>query len=258
MKNKIMEGLNYMDQRFIDEAVNAPKKLPVRKYWVRWIATAACLALMLSLGLLWYQRSREKIVLPPTRYAKGTTQFSLAREYTFDEAVEAADVVAWIRVGNWLSETTGDDTLDKTFFEAEVIQCFKGNPGKEIVLEQLGSSEATIQGYPLFTYGNELFVFLKYGAPTPRRPYENAYYINGTFSTVMDVTTIEDGKVYVTDRHGMIGRSVDSDLNMLKTAGLRDSLTKALSQVDSVQQSMVTAAGYIFAMDDLKTLLAAK
>ncbi len=255
MINEILEGLDQIDQRYIDEAVQARKALSAKKYWVRWAAVAACLALIVAIGLLYRQ---EKAVLPPTRYGQKTEKFLLAREYTFEEAVEAADVVAWIRVGNWLGETTGDDTLDKTYFAAEVIQCFKGDPGKEIVLEQLGSSEATLPGYPLFTYGNELFVFLKYAVPNPSRPYENAYYINGSFSTVMDVSTNGDGKVYVADRHGMIGRSIDPRLNLLHTAGLRDSLTKALSAVDPVQQSIVAATGYLFSLEDLKTLLAKK
>ena len=98
----------------------------------------------------------DSIVLPPARIGESVGRAHLAKYYSFETAFSEADVVARIKIGNWLSE---DELLGSTFFEATVLQCFKGDIPEIFILTQSGTASATLQGYPLFTYGNELLLF---------------------------------------------------------------------------------------------------
>ncbi len=259
MKRKMMEAMEYMDQKYINEALEYKEKKVAFKPLLRWGAVAACLVLVVTLvlgfmGGLPGTTANEAIVLPPSRVgtvSDGKTL--LAKGFTLQTALEEADAVAWIRIGNWLGEKTGDNTLDTSYFEAEVVRCYKGDLGQSIVLEQLGSSKWTIKGYPLFTHGNELLVFLKEGTG---KNYDNCYWINGTYSTVMDVVTNDDGKVYVSDRLGMLGESIsDYKINDQQISNLKTALCDVLANVDSVQQSCVNESEYVFTMETIEDLL---
>ena len=163
-----------------------------------------CLCLIMSLAMLLLLAgcatpSGDTPVLPPTRVGSGKLSASLPKEYTFETATEEADVVARIRVGDWLSE---DTYCYQTFYEATVLECFKGKLPKSFVLAQLGCSTGTFRDYPLFTSGNEFLVFLK-KAPEDlgdiKADYDSLYWIFGHFSTLLDVAYDESGNRYYTD-----------------------------------------------------------
>lgn len=152
----------------------------------------------------------NSIVLPPVRISEHTVNALLAREYNFESAFSTADVVARIKVGNWLSE---DKEIGSSFYEATVLQCFKGDIPETFILKQSGCSDNVWEGYPLFTYGNELLLFLGKGNPDGSTVYEKSYWIRGSFSTVLDVSYDADGNRYFADRYGLLGRTIDVSSN---------------------------------------------
>ncbi len=244
MKNKIMEGLDDMDQRFIDEAVNTPEQLRAKKYWVRWIAAAACLALMLSLGLLWYQRSREKIVLPPVRTGASEATATLVREYSLKEAFAEADLVAWVRVGNWIG-----DNGHTTRYQAQILECYKGNGPDSIILFQSGSVDATFKNYPLHTYGNEVLVFLSASSDTP-----NGYFSIASFATDFDVVTDTDGKCYIRDK-GFMTQMLDRDGIIIQDAQKREEvLYNCMIAADPYMETVLQSFGKAYALEDIVAL----
>lgn len=158
----------------------------------------------------------DPIVLPPKRIGEGVSHVSLDKRYTFETAFSEADVVARIKVGNWLSE---DLELDSTFFEANVLQCFKGDISETFILKQSGSSYCTIKDYPLFTYGNELLLFLSKGSSSDYEEgwhapeYDTFYWIIGSFSTLLDVSYDSRGSRYYADRYGILTEFLDASSN---------------------------------------------
>ena len=145
----------------------------------------------------------DPIVLPPTRIGENTSKALLAKLYTFETAFSEAEAVARIKIGNWLSEDTENGI---TRFEASVLQCFKGDLPETFSLFQGGCSKHTIRGYPLFSYGNELLVFLRKDE-TQTDDYAS-YWIIGSYSTVLDITYDDDGNRYYADRYGFLGKSM--------------------------------------------------
>lgn len=97
------------------------------------------------------------IVRPPTRSAN--TQYP-ANAYqcwlSLGELWERAEAVAWVSIGNWLSESDYG-----SYYDATVVKCYKGDLSPSIVLEQAGSSIQSYTDFPLFIYGNEFLVFLQ-------------------------------------------------------------------------------------------------
>ncbi len=266
MSKKIMEVMEYMDQKYIDEAVGAAPQKRSYKPVIRCAAVAACLVLVASLGFGylggWFAAPQEQIILPPTRYGAGVMGYSMTRSFTIEEAFEAADVVAWVRIGNWLGERSGDKTVHTTYYEAEIIKCYKGNPEESIVLEQLGSSAYTIPGYPLFINGNELLVFLiggeereYYSTNYSGTAYEYSYYINGSYTTVMDVVTNTDGMTYMVDRMGILSNNIQQLAIQLQTnVKLKSDLSAKLADVDAVQQAILSKADAIFTLETIEGL----
>lgn len=133
---------------------------------------SAVLLLMVS-GCAAVSDGRDEAVLPPSRVGASQMQATLVKRYTFESAFSEADVVARVEVGNWLAENTDSIT---TYFEAKVLQCFKGSTTETITLFQDGCSTGTMKGYPLFTSGNEMLVFLKEAIETP---YDSPLLDNG-------------------------------------------------------------------------------
>lgn len=151
--------------------------------------------------------SDGSVILPPARIDEDTYNVSLVRDYTFETAFSTAETVARIKVGNWLSE---NNEIHSTYFEAAVLQCFKGDIPETFILKQDGSSVGTVKGYPLFTYGNELLLFLKKGSTTD---YETVYWIIGAFTTVLDVSYDADGARYYTDSRNIMGVTMNISSN---------------------------------------------
>lgn len=133
----------------------------------------------ISAVCVWLAPPPEQIVVPPSRF--GTASASISSPETLAAATTEAEVVAHIRVGSWLGES---ELYDDTYFEAEVIEVFKGEIPGEFVLKQDGYSGFIYAMNPLFTYGNELLLFLNKGSEAMEYPYDDVYWILGSHGTV--------------------------------------------------------------------------
>ena len=114
---------------------------------------------------------------------------------------------ALVTVGDWLEEEL---ITGRTFFRTTVQKVYKGDIPHEFVLAQEGCSTWTYRNYPVFTYGNQLLLFLiKYDVSMYRDTYDlveypDAYELINTYSTVMYVTRDDSGMSYVLDALGMM------------------------------------------------------
>ncbi len=206
-----------------------------------------CMFLVSAIGCV--ASSDETAVLPPTRIGSSGIQASFETKYTFATAFSEADVVARIEVGNWLSE---DTDLQKTYYEATVLQCFKGNIPDEFTLLQDGCSTGTLKNYPLFTSGNELLVFLKEATVTE---YDSPYWIIGAFMTILDVTYDDSGARYYSDRYGILGETIDIVANYSLQSEILAEIYSGSVEADSIVADMHYAYPYVFAENDLVALL---
>lgn len=196
------------------------------------------------------QSSGESIVLPPTRTgSEGEFHASLYKHYTFNEAFSEADAVARIEVGNWLAE---DNEIYKTYYEASVLQSYKGDMPESFTLFQDGNSSMTMEGYPLFTNGNELFLFLKKAINTD---YENAYWIMGSFTTVLDVSYDETGERYYMDCYGIIGATMDISNNYAVQGVLASRLHDYAASKDPDVADSRYRSSFIFSENDVDDLI---
>lgn len=194
------------------------------------------------------QAADDSVVLPPSRVGKNIGSASLEKSYTFETAFAEADAVARIKVGNWLNE---DNEIHSTYFDATVLQCFKGDMPERFVLKQDGSSELTMEGYPLFTYGEELLVFLNDGSDADNKAL---YWIIGAFTTVMDVYYDAEGTRYYTDSRGILGETMDISTNY---ARINNTASEIFAAAASANPLIVDVANewishsYIFSEADM-------
>lgn len=208
---RLSESMNEIGDDLIVDAMEfrVAKK---RNVWLRVVASAAALALVVAASWvvgkqLTYGPGMDTsttgnelaIVLPPVRYGEGSVQATFEKTYTFSTAFEEADVVARVQVGNWLGE---DTTIMSTYYEAASLECIKGDIPDTFTLIQDGCSKGTLKGYPLFTYGNEMLLFMKEASGVD---YESAYWIMGAFTTMLDVAYDDEGVRYYVDRYGILG-----------------------------------------------------
>ena len=136
----------------------------------------------------------EEIVVPPNRF--GEKSASIMYDFTFEEVAKAADAIAHVRVGNWLGYNNDNWTVS---FEAEVITAYKGDIPQDFVLLQDGNEDSAINNFPLFTYGNELLLFLGKAESNDAfgvTYYEDSYYIRGVHTTVYYVSQDSSGASY--------------------------------------------------------------
>ncbi len=255
MKRKFAEAMNELQESYIAEAMEPGKR---HSRVLRIVALAACLAVMVTVGFgIWNFQSAQQpeVVLPPTRLGQYQTESELARSYTVQEGAQEATVIAWVRIGNWLGEDFSDGTLfGRTFFDLEVVKVFKGNPADNIVVVQQGSSVGTMRQYPLFTYGEEMILFLR---ESSNAPHENCYWIIGAYSTVLDVARDNDGNAYVIDGFYFLKKSMgDTMISNVENAEKRSQIfgnvekMDPLANVDSYTQEWI-----ILEIEDFESLL---
>ena len=197
----------------------------------------------------------DSIVLPPSRVGEGTFDSILAKRYTFETAFSEADAVARIKVGNWLYEDTESDL---TYYESTVLQCFKGDMPESFTLIQDGSSHEIMEGYPLFTYGNELLLFLN---QVTEPGDESLYWIIGSFTTVIDVSYDNDGNRYYADSTGTLGESVNISSNYANQSDLAQEVYNYTINSDPFLAEFLADITdrppyylYIFSESDINTL----
>lgn len=248
---RLYASISNIDDWFIEEAqAGEIKKAPV---WRKWAGLAACLVIavfgVVSVVCPTVSDERDAAVLPPSRIGAFGIEASLGNQYTFESALSEADVVARIEVGNWLAE---DTNLYKTYYEATVLQCFKGSIPETFTLLQDGCSAATMKTYPLFTSGNEILVFLKKASVTT---YESPYWIIGSYTTLLDVFYDEIGNRYYADRYGILGKSIDIDSNYARENPVSSEVLAIAEAHDPIVSEMHYSYPYIFSEADMITLI---
>lgn len=145
------------------------------------------------------------VVRPPVRIGEATGNASFNRSFSLTEAFEEADVVALVQVGNWLGEKT--DGFSYTYYEADALECYKGDIPAHFTLMQSGASTSTYEDYPLYTYGNQLLLFLDQTQTDGGEAYiqyPGAYVNVCSFITMMYAANADDGSRYFVDRFGLM------------------------------------------------------
>lgn len=256
-ENKFLDGLSTIDSDVVERFVSMDNQLQKKagkpkskKVWLRIGAIAACFFLIASAVIvapMLRKTDDTTAVLPPTRLGSSSIHASLANYYTLDTAVSEADVVARIKVGDWIAENT---EIQSTYYEATVLQCFKGNIPTKFTLIQDGCSTGTLKGYPLFTSGNEMLVFLKEAVAVS---YDSPYWIIGSFTTIMDVSYDNAGNRYYADRYGILGETVDVAVNYARQPKTFAEVYASSVEADPIVQDF--RYPYVFAESDLIPLL---
>ena len=151
---------------------------------------------------------------------------------------------------------------------------YKGDIPHEFVLAQEGCSTWTYRNYPVFTYGNQLLLFLiKYDVSMYRDTYDlveypDAYELINTYSTVMYVTRDDSGMSYVLDALGMMTQwsqiNQPADCPAVAHPGqeqllqIRDNLTKqdpvlaAIAPSQADPDRPVASSGDLYRLTDLE------
>ena len=199
-------------------------------------------------------------VLPPTRIGAVSMTVSLRKYHTFKEAVEDADAIAKICIGDWLGEDTDGS---QTFFEAEVLECFKGEIPKTFVLSQLGCSEYTLDSHPLFTSGNEFLVFL---TEIPEDVFVDLnadyemYWITGSYIAILDVAYDDSGNRYYAATYWggtskSFGESMDIPTNYMKNREIFNQIYANAIADDPIRTEIYHPYPYVFAEEDVIALI---
>ncbi len=184
-----------------------------KQYYKQLAAVAACFVLVFAVvvavmisGDVGTYTIEEDIVRPPVRETDNKIH-SMLLFIPIEEYAEVADAIVRLKVGNWLGESY---FYDETYYFAEIIDVYKGDVPENIILSQVGTSRQTHSGFPLFTYGEELILFLgKYDSPKnitegmvlnvdiSKFDVNNIYGIYGRYLNTWNVASLDSGKSYV-------------------------------------------------------------
>ena len=205
--------------------------------------------LLSAFGCAAVSNGRDDAVLPSSRVGTSQIQATFGDKYTFESAMSEADVVARIKIGDWLAE---DTDIYTTYYKATALQCFKGSIPETFTLLQDGCSAGTMKRYPLFTSGNEMLVFLKEATETP---YDSPYWIIGSFTTLLDVSYDESGNRYYADRYGILGESVNINTNYAHVSPVSGEVLAVAAANDPIVSEMQYSYHYIFSESDMITLI---
>ena len=193
----------------------------------------------------------EDQVLPPVRIGEVEASASWAWNM-LDKTYDESDLIAIVQVQNWIAEDTSQ-VMSKTYFEAEIIKTYKGTATGKIVLVQNGGSDKTQRGYPLFTYGNTLFLFLK---QSENAPYENAYWIKNPVNYIVDVVEPSPGEVYFAERGPIFSGEIKTLRNAGETKTILDSVTTKLKQADAfIYENGINEPTQVFSEKDIAAQL---
>ena len=184
-------------------------------------------------------------VLPPVRTGS-TSMIARIPDYSLERAYNEADLVALVRVGDWLGERNVEYEAELTYYSARAERMYKGEE-TDFVLCQDGNSALTLSGYPLFTDGNELLLFLKHGSDPD---YEDMYYIVGSYGTVMYALSDDSGETYLIEPFGGFGHSTGIKENHSEEAELIAQLVK--NNGDRLLNETVLHAAFICKAEDME------
>lgn len=236
------------------------------------------ISVLLLAGMLLLLTACGGVVRPPVRIGEATGNASF-RSYSLTEAFEEADVVALVQVGNWLGENT--DGFPYTYYEADALECYKGDIPAHFTLMQSGASTSTYEDYPLYTYGNQLLLFLDQTQTDWGESYiqyPGAYVNVCSFITMMYVANADDGSRYFVDRFGLMtyeelmnnpgSATLGQPAAQLRDRGLMAELSDNVKGTDKLLAESLAAAGdmqsnphagitaYVYSEDTLKALFA--
>ncbi len=253
MNTKLKEAMKYMDQKYIDEAVEYKAKTRSHKPLVRWGAIAACLVLMVSLSFGYFgghfTQPQEEIILPPVRFGSYEADASLERCYSLIEAYQEAEAVALIRIGNWQKETKY-----ATLYQAEVITCYKGGIEGTINFKQDGSSHHTFKYYPLYTYGNEVLVFMNKGMwseDTEEGEATEVYYSIGAYTSDLIVVRDSSGKAYIPGGFFLDLMLEPDNITLNPNIGITDDLYQRYIAADPEMKTRTNGFSEAYALEEL-------
>lgn len=203
------------------------------------------LAMVLAISAAGCTKTEETIVLPPTRYGLGK---GLVDYYTDDIAYyyAEADVIARIKVGNWLWEDRNQSHGGRTYFEAQALECYKGTLPKNFTLAQSATSAEALDG-PIFTYGQEKLMFL-YASPAGESPYKDTY--GGSSYTAMHVSYSNAGDRYFVV-NSLVGRTIPrtTPATEIPVSEVRRNAGKS----DPALGETYYQSAYVFSEEDIKT-----
>ena len=209
---------------------------------------------------------------PPVRIGEATGNASFNRSYSLTEAFEEADVVALVQVGNWLGEKT--EGFPYTYYEADALECYKGDIPAHFTLMQSGASTSTYEDYPLYTYGNQLLLFLDQTQTDWGEAYiqyPGAYVNVCAFITMMYAANADDGSRYFVDRFGLMSmreqETGDSALEQPLSRMPEDTVKELradLEKTDALLAESLSSGerknssfeAYVYTQDALETLFA--
>ncbi len=211
--------------------------------------------------------AKEEPILPPVREGKSKIQSSMLF-IPIEKMGEKADAIVHLKIKNWIGESIEQK---RTYFNAEVIEVYKGDVPENIILGQSGTSKETNQGYPLFTYGEELILFLgKYDSQDNKYDKnmlnveesefdtDNIYGIYYMQLYVMNVATLNDGSRFVIPMAPYIIEQNDTMLSQLvnigsvSEKGISDEAKSAASILKEIDpyDNPGTAPEYVFSLED--------
>lgn len=220
----------------------------------RFLTVSALIMSILALAVLVScAGNKKKPVVPPTRIAgKMIIDYSTSIEERMTDAVENADAVACVRIGDWLGDT--DDRY--SIFEFETIELIRGELTEGAVLLQDGTSTGTIDGFPLFTAGNELLLFLEKCSDITRSQLDlpaDSYFIAGAPYTVSDIVTLESGERFIIPRDSKFASGVLPGVSKSFAADLklRESCLDELKRADEIWNDIPRSINYVYYLDKL-------
>lgn len=188
-------------------------------------------------------------IYPPTRRGIGNGRSTPAKLHNFKTAIEDSDIVAHIMIGDWLGE---DD--HSTYYEAKIIEQFKGDPVSTIILHQNGCSRYTYGCYPLFISGNELLVFLKQS--TFSIMDDSYYYSIDSARSVLYAVIDKNGDAYYLDRNGSLSFNAVGIIDPLpQDAFTRELYQKVILEDPELAKDMLFENVYFYSRKDFLKLL---
>lgn len=218
----------------------------MRKKNVIFFTTIATLTLLLICYLFIKWNSP---IYPPTRRGIGNGRSTPAKIYNFKTVIEDSEIVAHIMIGDWLGE---DDS--STYYEAKIIEQFKGDPVSTIILHQNGCSRYTYGCYPLFISGNELLVFLKQS--TFSIMDDSYYYSIDSARSVLYAVIDKNGDTYYLDRNGSLSFNAAGIIDPLpQDSFTRELYQKVILEDPELAQDMFFENVYFYSREDFLTLI---
>ncbi|WP_391203809.1 hypothetical protein [Psychrobacillus sp. L4] len=123
--------------------------------------------LIFALGTIFYLEGREtgdieatKNVVLESEIVKTSGIRGELQVYSFEEAVNKADLIAEIEIVKYLEDIK--EPSPKTLFDAKIINTFSGNTSlRNIEILQQGNKEYSFNENPLFKKGEKYILFLK-------------------------------------------------------------------------------------------------